>query len=501
MNILVGENEAGKSTILEALHIVLNQQYKNADKAILRDLFNSENVANFKANPSIDSLPSIIIEVDLELDARKKDSEYFHGEVYGQRIKQAEQFGIRFECKFDNELGVGLEGFILEGNIPFEYYTMNWVTYANRPYQLVKRPIKFISIDTSSTAPSASFNYYNRTLFTSVYDDGQRAQAKNTFRQKLDTVFESLELSDIDSNRRFGIDSKKVVLESIISVYEDSISLENRGSGMESLIKTQIALEKKTGLDVILIEEPENHLCFSNLKKMLTEISKQKDNTQLIVSTHSNMIASGLNLNNVIWITENHVISLNDVSEEDANFFRRADNNSFLQLLLSKKAFLVEGPTEFLLIPYFYEKITGRTIEEDEITVISCNGISYKRYLSIAKATNKTVAVITDNDQSAKKITEASDFNKNNIAQHVFMADDVQEWTWEVCIYNANKEKLDTFITIDNDAEYKFHGKDYGKIVGKMLNNKVDTAFSMLTSGMIFEAPEYIKEAILWIRK
>ena len=30
-NILVGENEAGKSTILEAIKIVLNQMYKNVE--------------------------------------------------------------------------------------------------------------------------------------------------------------------------------------------------------------------------------------------------------------------------------------------------------------------------------------------------------------------------------------------------------------------------------------------------------------------------------------
>ena len=33
MNILVGENEAGKSTILEAIKIVLNQQYRFTDKS------------------------------------------------------------------------------------------------------------------------------------------------------------------------------------------------------------------------------------------------------------------------------------------------------------------------------------------------------------------------------------------------------------------------------------------------------------------------------------
>lgn len=35
MNILVGENEAGKSTILDAIKTVLNQQYRNTDKSIL----------------------------------------------------------------------------------------------------------------------------------------------------------------------------------------------------------------------------------------------------------------------------------------------------------------------------------------------------------------------------------------------------------------------------------------------------------------------------------
>ena len=52
MNILVGENESGKSTILEAIKIVLQQQYRNADKSVLKDLFNIQNVEIFIKNPS-----------------------------------------------------------------------------------------------------------------------------------------------------------------------------------------------------------------------------------------------------------------------------------------------------------------------------------------------------------------------------------------------------------------------------------------------------------------
>ena len=161
---------------------------------------------------------------------------------------------------------------------------------------------------------------------------------------------------------------------------------------------------------------------------------------------------------------------------------------------------LVEGATEFLLLPMFYKQITDHTIEEDGISVISCNGISYKRYLEIAKATDKRIAVVTDNDEKNARIAEAASFNQANDLQHIFMGTTVDEWTWEACIYKANKDILDGMIDVQAGAAYKFHDKDYGAVLGKMLNNKVDVAYQMLTSGKTFAVPQYVKDAIGWLR-
>ena len=79
INILVGENEAGKSTILDAIKVVINQQYRNADKSILADLFNQNRVNEYIENPDIKSLPSIYIELELELDRVQKNDSYFYG--------------------------------------------------------------------------------------------------------------------------------------------------------------------------------------------------------------------------------------------------------------------------------------------------------------------------------------------------------------------------------------------------------------------------------------
>ena len=500
-NILVGENEAGKSTILDAIKIVLNQTYRNADKSILRDLFNLEMIAAFQSNPSIATLPKILIEVELELDPKQANSSYFYGEVYGSRRSQPAKFGVRFECKYDEEIGSGMEQTILEGKIPYEYYTLIWSTFANRAYQVIKKPLGFVSIDTTSNAASSSFNYYNRSLFASKYDEVIRTKAKNDFRLRLETALEEINLPPLSENRKFGIDSKKVVLEAILSVYENSIALENRGGGMESLIKTQIALDKTNGLDVVLMEEPENHLSFITLQKMLYEISKRQNDTQIIIATHSNMIASRLNLSNVLWIADKEVISLSCVNKTSADFFMRADNNLFLQLLLSKKVFLVEGATEFLLLPSFYKQVTKRSIEEDSISIISCNGISYKRYLDVVKSTQKKIAVMTDNDGQSAKIAAADEFNKSHSMQQIFMGMKTDDWTWEVCIYKENKHVLDELIPIKDGAQYCFHGENYGPVLGKMLNNKVETAYTMLTSGIEFTIPQYIRDAIEWLNK
>lgn len=501
MNILVGENEAGKSTILDAIKTVLNQQYRNADKSVLRDLFNAQMVADFDASPSVKTLPRIVIEIDLELDPKTKNADYFFGEVYGEQKKQEEKFGIRFECKYDELLGTGMEQSIREGKIPYEYYSLTWMTYANNPYQLVRKPLQFLAIDTTSSAAAPSFNYYNKTLFTSRYNEQTRAKAKNDFRTKLIEAFAAAELPELGDNRKFGIDAKKVVLETVLSVYEGEIALENRGSGMENLIKTEIALEKANGLDVILLEEPENHLSFTTLRRMLEGISGKCQDSQIIVATHNSMIASRLNLNNVLWITEAGVRSLSGVDEAVANFFVRADDNAFLQLLLAKKVFLVEGATEFLLLPHFYKQLTGKTIEEDGISVISCNGISYQKYLEIADKTDKKIAVITDNDKKQVRIDAAKKYNEGKTLQHIFMAASTDDWTWEICMYNANAVVLEKIIAVQAGAEYKYHGESYGAVPGKMLNNKVDVAYQMLTSGVQFEIPNHVKDAIEWLRK
>lgn len=143
----------------------------------------------------------------MELDVKQKNADYYYGELYGRKTQQIEKFGISFECRFDQELGEGLEESVMNGKIPYEYYSFKWKTFANRPYKMIKRPLKFLSIDTTSHAAAPSFNYYNKALFASKYDEGVRMKAKNEFRDKLDEAMNSVNLPPISEKQKFGVDS------------------------------------------------------------------------------------------------------------------------------------------------------------------------------------------------------------------------------------------------------------------------------------------------------
>lgn len=412
-------------------------------------------------------------------------------------------YGIRFECKLEDETIDLLSKEIQSGKLPYEYYMLTWTTFQGSPYNLLRKPISSILIDTTTTEAWSSFYYFNRNLFNNKYAEDIKIKARNDFRQNVDEALSKLGLEALNEKQHFGISSRKLVLDNLLSVFDEDIPLENKGKGIENIIKTRISLDKvKNKISTVLIEEPENHLSFSTLLKMINEINERTDVCQTIISTHSNLIVSKLNLKNILWLCNNQVLSLNDVDPEVADYFCKADNNNFLNMLLANRVVLVEGATEYLLIPKFYEQQFGNSIEKDKISVISCNGLSYKNYLHIAEKVSKKVAVITDNDTDQKKIDYMSNYNSKNQEQHIFMSsDNIEEWTWEASIYKSNKEILDKFIEVAAGVEYKFHGKPYGQHLGKMLNNKTETAYKILTADLKLKIPDYIKAALEWVRQ
>lgn len=504
MNIIIGDNESGKSTFLEAINISINQHYKNADKSCLEELFNNDDIRNFKKNPCIATLPKIIIDIVLDIDNVPKNVD-FYGSTCSLITNKEEMFGVEFKCELENQTANDLIKEIQSGKIPFEYYTLSWSGFSGEPYQLRKKPINYIFIDSSKNVSNV-YDYYAKNLFQTKYNNGNEIPYKFLFNSEVKNIFDKLSLPEIEPNRRFGLNTKKIILENLLGIFDSEILLENKGKGKENLIKTEIALGKNIDSDVISIEEPENHLSHINLRQMLKNIENNKNGKQLIITTHNNSIVTRFDLDKILWINEcnNTLCSLGDVCDKVKEYFIKLENNNLLKFILSPRVILVEGPTEYLMIGYIYKNKYKKTLEEEGIDIISCNGITYKNYTEIAKFLNNKVAILTDNDGEQSKIEEIDSINLNSKKIRVFTEQSTSLFTWEKCLLekNKNNEKFMKLINLSTNAQYKVGGMDpETKELGYMLNHKVEFAISIVNSNIDINVPAYVEDALEWIRE
>ena len=185
-----------------------------------------------------------------------------------------------------------------------------------------------------------------------------------------------------------------------MTTYLDNIPFQQIGKGEQCIVKTQLALSHKKSKEanLILLEEPENHLSHSKLNQLIRTIRENCASKQIIISTHSSFVANKLGLAHLILLNDEKTTRLKDLSFETKNFFHKLSGYDTLRLILCDKAILVEGDSDELVVQKaFVIKYQKGLPIENRIDVISV-GTSFLRFLEIAEKLNKPVAVVTDND-------------------------------------------------------------------------------------------------------
>jgi len=495
LNILVGDNEAGKSSVLQALDLVLSGSRSKAEAVGLENLLNRRAVDTFLAGqPKSTELPVLQVEVFL--------AEGGKAELNGVNNSLRKEFdGLLFEYApveaYSKDIMEALQA--APNTFPYEYYAARFTTFAGEPFSGVKRYLRHLVIDSSRIDSDYAAREYTRSVFAVHADVAGRSRLEHLYRQSKDAFAEGHLAAvnrGIDSYQFDVRTSSKANLETDLVITESDIPIESKGKGRQCFIKTEFALGKHAGdnnLDVLLLEEPENHLSHTTTRLLVDRIASSAKK-QLFVATHSSLISSRLDLRRVqILGADGSTASLAALSDETARFFMKAPDNNVLEFALSSKVILVEGDAEFILLDALYTKHSGgRTLEQDRVHVISVGGTSFKRYLELGKLIGVRTAVLRDND---------GDYAGNcvdNYAAHlyagarVFADTDPRRSTFEICLYEDNTRICDGLF---GPGRVKLTPQEF------MLANKADAAFALLEqAGDKLVAPSYMQEAIAWVR-
>ena len=492
MNLLIGDNESGKSTILSAIDIVLSGSRSKIETLGLDSLFNIQIVENYLASEKkYEDLPNL----EIELYLNEQNNPDLNGKINSDEVVCD---GLRLICEPNDSLGKEIIDILQqdEANFPFEYYTINFQTFAGISYTGYRKFLKHLLIDNTQISNEYATRKYVTSMYHSRIVDAEKNKHQNEYRKHKTNFRETVlkDLNDRIDDYSFSIKTNsKSNLETDLTISENDIEIENKGKGRQCFIKTEFALkEKEADLDTILLEEPENHLSHINMKKIIQRIacSEQK---QLFIATHNNLISTRLDLRKTIILNSNSQIPvlLNDLTEDTAKFFIKAPDNNILEFILSKKVLLVEGDAEYILMDNFFTNEIGEKAENKNIHIISVGGTSFKRYLEIAKLLEIKTAVIRDNDKDyqANCIDNYVDYVDDNI--HVFADNNNDRYTFEIAIYQDNKGICDELWEASRKT---LSVQEY------MLKHRTDVAFELLDkkSNEVL-TPNYIKAALQWI--
>lgn len=186
-------------------------------------------------------------------------------------------------------------------------------------------------------------------------------------------------------------------------------------SGLGTLNLLCIAAEmllfnnQKKGLKLALVEEMEAHLHPQYQLNLIDYISSQQNNEQFILSTHSITLASKIKLANLIVLKEKEAYPMSEdytkMTPADYKFLERFLDATKANLFFAKGLILVEGDAENLLIPALAE-LMGLSLHKYGVSVVNVGSTAYKRYVSIfkrkdGKVFNMPIAVVSDLDVRA----------------------------------------------------------------------------------------------------
>lgn len=519
VNILVGNNEAGKSTLLEAIHLALTGLYcgRNIRNELSQYLFNNESVSEYlesvrNGNPIAPPILLIEIYFDGSINA-----ELFEGNENTEGVTKVEglQFKVAFDDKYSDEYQKIIEDKKLS-SLPIEYYEASWTTFARQTITTKSIPIKSVIIDSSNYRYQNGSDMYISRIIKSQLTAKDITTVAQAHRNMVGTFARDESIKAI--NTRIASESTLVngavslavdfgtknAWESSLVAQVDNVPFGFIGKGSQCIIKTELALAHKQAQNagVILLEEPESHLSFSNLNQLIDAILKKCGTQQILMSTHSSYVANKLGLENLILLNNHETVRL--VELPSAPFFRKMAGYDTLRLILCKKAILVEGDSDELVIQKAYMKThEGRLPIQDGIDIISV-GTSFLRFLEIADRLHKTVAVVTDNDGDIAAVekkykTYTSDKEKAFIGIFYDRVVDEGELYIGKAPYNYNTLepkmlKANSLALFNEIFGTKYVTED--ELRKFMKHNKTECALAIFDTEKDVQFPEYIIEAI-----
>ena len=435
INLLVGDNRSGKSTVIDSVRLLLQENEYSREGIKENDFYHSiddkEVADKIKISGRFDELSDekkveYITWLDEEFKALLNIE--IHNKLDGRNnYKKNIWGGNSFNSAFEWDILNNIQCVYLPALRDAEKRLKN--TRGSRLARLLlnlsEEERKDCKKNNRLTELENDVQEFNSSLSKNsdigkarkLINESMNKSLGNMFSEKINIQFEEQSYLKIVENLKVMFYPENTEDENII--YRDLVE---NSLGYNNLIYIATILAEFEGLKqnfstprILLIEEIEAHLNPQIQIKLIKYLEKQakENDIQVIITTHSPTIASSISLNNIICFNYvNGKIKITDLidcklNEKEVKFLDRWLDATKSTLLFSKGVLLVEGLAEALLIGklaslYLKTRKYGvNSLEEAGISVINMNGIFFNYFFKLYDG--YAPKVLTQEENETKK--------------------------------------------------------------------------------------------------
>lgn len=426
-NIFVGENNAGKSNIIDAIHVFLSNI---APLTISRDTNHPDELwpgalreNDIEWEAEIDFSTDEFIELFRKTGLNESLSVTLFGPgrwisiAGGGQVSGHPFIKIRRSLESDSKKKWRNE-FIQLNDLSY-YASGSWTTDENRAaissvdvqvMDKIHRSIKRVDVvrGSISRGQEAKRTQYSGTRSTIV---------PNETLQSIIQIF--TEWTDVDQKRRRDINSIFEVLTSGCQVKASGTGIVIEEGGLETPIHTvgggiqemlQLAYELSEDADILLLEEPESHLHPRLTQKLFHELKKMSTERQIFISTHSTTFIDQTDLSNIWLVTKGEEGTKCERIKTDDELPRIAEELGILpsHACQSNCFLFVEGKSDRIVFTKWFEA-AGFPIRKPMVYLMEMNGKDAGKHKSefwgsVAKALPRIgLGLVFDSDLSQKE--------------------------------------------------------------------------------------------------
>jgi putative ATP-dependent endonuclease of OLD family len=189
--------------------------------------------------------------------------------------------------------------------------------------------------------------------------------------------------------------------------------------------------DNRVTLPVLLIEEPEAHLHPQLQMRLISHlVSRDDTKVQVILTSHSPTLASKFPLDKIVVLHGDRSgstreqpsatsISKCDISEPQKQDLQRYLDITKSTLFFSRGVILVEGISEALLLPVLAEKI-GVNLALHDVTIVNVASLAFEPFIKLFQEEGIAIpcAVLTDSDPSATDAERNSGLDSSDFIEY-----------------------------------------------------------------------------------